>query len=665
MSLRASNRQRIALLLLLALGLIPCTAHSEDYFSLSLDELMQIKIDVASNIPKPINKQPSTVTLITRDMIERSGAVYLMDLLQNVPGFWSGTDTIGTFSLSFRGIWGMEAKILLIVDGIEQNELSFGSLPLGNRFPVSTIEQVEIIRGPGSVKYGGQAALAVIKVTSIQNQTTAKAAVHSEVVQEGLIENTLSVTNSNTNEDSSLRYDMAVSAGYGDYSIAKWRALDGYQQSLEDNSNSEPLHAWFKVSNEKHYFQIQYDQFQQEDRLLFGDAGLFYSPNQRYEKANTLSFEHLALQAQSRFPISSVWDAESKLTLVNQKPWNSENQFGQAVKRDATRYRLDQTFYWHAKDDQDIAVGFFYYQEYERITESFLFNPSTRFGDDNSIEQNNRGGYFQHSLYLPLANITYSARYEDHDAIGEEWVPRFAVNTDWENAYAKFVYNHAFKTPQFDTLASAENSGAAINKTEKTQSSEIEIGYRVNSKSLLSYNIFWLQIENFIGFNPVTASNVTLGDISNYGHELVLDWRDNDFNLNASYSLFLVDQNQIDAIAISNQSNQLLGMPNHMLKIAANYQFKNESAVSSRLNIISSRYACVTDSNLICGSPEKQSVEYHWQISYQKYYRDWHYGIGVKNILDEKVLYIQPYRGSQSPIQGLPRRLSLDVHYRF
>jgi len=662
------NIQRIALSVAFILCFAPVNSYSQDVFSMSLNELMQVEIDVASNVPKSVQNQPSTVTLITREQIEHSNAVYLMDILQNVPGFWAGTDTIGTFSLSFRGIWGMEAKILLIVDGIEQNELAFGSLPLGNRYPVSTIEQIEIIRGPGSVKYGGQAALAVIRVTSIgSNDETSAFYGHTELHQDGLAENVFSISNSGVlNENQpNIRYQMTLSGGYGDYSTSNWRALDGYEQDLQGYSNSTPVHAWFKLGTKQHYIQIQYDQLEQEDRLLFGDAGLFYTPNQRYQDANILSFEHLALQAYSRTAISSVWDSESKLTLINQAPWNSDNQYDQQVVRDATRYRFDQSFYWHAQEKQDIAVGFFYYREFEKVSESFLFDAANRFSGDNSIEQNNKGIYFQHSLHLEIADITYGGRYEDHDAIGEEWVPRFAITQNWGSLSAKFVYNHAFKTPQFDTLASAQNAGMEITKTEKTRSTELEFSYQFNATTLLSYNLYWLEIENFIGFNPATASNNTLGDIRNFGHELMVNWRTSNLQINASYSLFLVDENNIDAISIAGEKHELLGMPNHMFKTGISYQLARNESLNSQLNIISPRYACVNDANLICGTPEQLDAEYHWQIQYQKSYDNWQYGIGLKNILDEKPLYVQPYRGSQSPIPGLPRRLSLDIHYRF
>ena len=50
--------------------------------------------------------------------------------------------------------------------GQELNELAYSTLQLGNHVPVEQIEKIEIIRGPGSVIYGGFAELAVINVTT-------------------------------------------------------------------------------------------------------------------------------------------------------------------------------------------------------------------------------------------------------------------------------------------------------------------------------------------------------------------------------------------------------------------------------------------------------------------------------------------------------------------
>ena len=75
----------------------------------------------------------------------------------------------------FRGLWGQEGKILLLIDGKEMNEQLYSTIQLGHEFPVELIERIEVVRGPGSVIYGGNAELAVINVITrgVQGSTDA------------------------------------------------------------------------------------------------------------------------------------------------------------------------------------------------------------------------------------------------------------------------------------------------------------------------------------------------------------------------------------------------------------------------------------------------------------------------------------------------------------
>ncbi|MGK0444010.1 MAG: outer membrane cobalamin receptor [Bermanella sp.] len=639
----------------------------QDLFTLSLEELMTIPVNLASNTMQPVNKQPSTVSIITEQQIARSGARYLMDLIKQVPGFWVGTDTIGTMSVSFRGVWGMEAKILLIVDGIEQNELAFGSLVLGNRYPVNTIKQVEIIRGPGSVKYGSQAALAVIKVTTKGRDLNGQQVSFAmDVNENGIFKNTYSILSAGRiNDESSLRYSSAISFGQGDYSDQTWQALDNFSLDLNNNSNSESLNINTRIGDDNREFRIIYDRFKQEDRLLFGDAGLFVSPNQRYTQTNTLSFESINVQSQHNWQLSRNWSAQSSVTFVKQKPWNSDSQYNQRLRRDAQRWRIDLLTQYKINDDSNLALGSMYYNEAEEVSESYLFDADTRFSGRNSINQNDHAFYLQYEAETRWANFTLGGRYENHDAAGSHFLPRIALIKTIDAFYGKLVYNKAFKIPQFDTLASAENAGAAITETELSTTSELELGYRINDQVNLSGSFFHLNVDNYIGFNPANASNQTLGQFSAFGHELELNWITPAYKLNASYSLFLVDQTDIEAFSVDNDRDAVLGIPNHMLKLDGQYFLSAHNSLNMNGSIISSRYACVDDDNLICGTPQKLHEEYDFNLFYRHNNRTISYNLGVANILDTKTKYVQPYRGSQSPIPGLGRRAMFDIQYQF
>ena len=51
-----------------------------------------------------------------------------------------------------------------MVDGMQISDLRFGSFTMGDVIPVHLIERIEVIRGPGSVVYGGIAELAVVNI---------------------------------------------------------------------------------------------------------------------------------------------------------------------------------------------------------------------------------------------------------------------------------------------------------------------------------------------------------------------------------------------------------------------------------------------------------------------------------------------------------------------
>ncbi len=639
-----------------------------DLFSLSIQELIDIEIDIASNDKKGINEQPSVITLITRSTIESSGARYLKDLLKQVPGFWIGTDTLGTFSVSFRGIWGMEAKILLIIDGIEQNEMAFGSLVLGNRYPVSNISQVEIIRGPGSVKYGGQAALAVIRVTTL-NQATGdnKLNLMTDIGKSGFHNGIVGFTHSGevTLKSSQLEYGLSGSLGDGDYSNATWQALDGYQFNLQNNSNSQPTNLSMNLRYNGWDLNAQYEKLKQEDRLLFGDSGLFFSPNQRYTQANELTFLHQAISLGKEWQLNDKLALSSKLTYTNQKPWNSQGQYGHDLSRKINRSRVDVQGLYALTDNSSLLIGSHYYYEKAEVSQSYIFDPTVRYFGSNNASNNDYSLYAQYESDWDFANVLAGIRYENHDLAGPELVPRLSLTKTWDKIHTKLIYNEAFKIPQFDTVASAHNAGTPILDPETTKSWEMETGYQLTETASLVGNLYLLQVDNFIGFNPQSASNTTLGDFRTMGMELQLKWQLDKLHVNANYSYFTVEKSNIDSFTIPLNKDAVLGIPNHMFKADLHYRFTANSRFHLLGRVVSGQYACTNDPNFICGEPEKLDTIYDVDAFYQ--YRTTHtlWNFGIKNLFNSNVYAVQPFKGGQSPINYESTRVMLDFQYSF
>lgn len=125
-------------------------ADVEDVSELSLDDLLNAEVSVASTTKRSIRRSSAIVTLVSREQILNSGARDLVDVLRMVPGFDFHLDVQGSIGMSVRGNWAQEGKVLVLLDGIALSDLQYSTVQYAFRVPVEQIERIEIIRGPGS-----------------------------------------------------------------------------------------------------------------------------------------------------------------------------------------------------------------------------------------------------------------------------------------------------------------------------------------------------------------------------------------------------------------------------------------------------------------------------------------------------------------------------------
>jgi iron complex outermembrane receptor protein len=133
----------------------------EDYYR--TDRL----IGAATGSPKPLYRAPAVGTVITAEDIEDMGATSLREVLETVPGLHVSLNTAGRADSIFavRGILTpTNPQVLLLINGVPLTEPYHGGRPVAFRMPVSGIQRVEVIRGPGSALYGADAFAGTINV---------------------------------------------------------------------------------------------------------------------------------------------------------------------------------------------------------------------------------------------------------------------------------------------------------------------------------------------------------------------------------------------------------------------------------------------------------------------------------------------------------------------
>lgn len=152
-----------------ALAAAMAPAYGQELLALSLEELLNIEIGVASRVSADPGRQPASVTIISREQIRSSGARTLNELLMlHVPGYFLVEDQDDTIA-AVRGLTpDNNSKIMLLLDGRSLNADWFWGPPdaLLNGLDLSYIERLEVIRGPGSVTLGQGALIGVVNIVT-------------------------------------------------------------------------------------------------------------------------------------------------------------------------------------------------------------------------------------------------------------------------------------------------------------------------------------------------------------------------------------------------------------------------------------------------------------------------------------------------------------------
>jgi len=121
-------------------------------------------IVTGSHTPISINEIGSSYTIITQEQIKKRQAIFVSDLLRNVPGFAVSTSGVRGSQTQVR-VRGAEANnLLVLIDGIKANDIAGGDEFDFSNLVTTNIERIEIIRGPQSALYGSDAAAGVINI---------------------------------------------------------------------------------------------------------------------------------------------------------------------------------------------------------------------------------------------------------------------------------------------------------------------------------------------------------------------------------------------------------------------------------------------------------------------------------------------------------------------
>lgn len=655
----------------------------EAFDTLDLENLLALEVSVASIKAVSLRESPGIVTVITRQEILSWGARDLIDVLSLVPGFFFGVDVQGAVGIGIRGNWAHEGKILLLLDGFEMNELNYQTLQLGHRIPVEAIDRVEIIRGPGSAIYGGNAELGVIHVRtrraeSIEGGRVAlKYGTPSRFSEEGDDTGFLDATVEAGLTQERFAWSLSAQAGRSVRSEAEYVPLVGDPYNMADASEIRSLMVNGSVRLDSTELRVLYDGYGYDSRDAFDEPTPLV---QAYD------FSGFYADLTSRIDIAEGVSLIPRLSFKRQLAYNSDIaspeqreealEFGTFLEQATLRGLGSLVLSWDMFPGTNLIVGAeVSYDRGDRLDDSEDVLAENSYFDDEGqpidrIEFLYGTAYAQLLWLNEVVNITAGGRVEVHSAFGLFAVPRLALTKVFDfGLHAKLLAAQAFRTPgiQNESLDKQIDPTNEIER-ERTTVFESEIGYQLMEGFQITANGFYTIIED-----PIIYVFEEEGNLESYfnrdkletaGGELQLTYRGRHLQGEMGYGTYFEVGKDIEDYAVEG-STARLGAPQHKITARISWEPLPGFRITPVAVFQAVRYGFATPE---AEAPERLDDQLFLGVGLTGEdvgVTGLDLGLFAHNLLDETSTFIQPYTGGHGVLPGPGRQFLLRLSFQY
>lgn len=519
---------------------------ADEVMDISLNDLMALDMNsIASFTNIEQAKMPASVTTITQEMIARSGARELSELLEiYVPNTQAWMHNFGPNKVGFRGLTSdRENKFLYIVNGVVMNHRTkLGAISEVDLPNLEDMKAINVVRGPGSAVYGSGAVSGVIAVETFSGETFEHGTQFT--IRDGFREEYSNRSINHARELANgaslyVHYDITDYEG-SDPQDAPFFVGDGIYDNEEDtppalvegggevlsnlpNSESAPNGAL------RHKLHIQYTGLDWESWLRFTRGGEQFTP-QRGSSDRDIGtvfssideatwamqeYQQLAIATERHFELANgVLDLRFAFDSFELRERRGFDRVSRAEREDEYQARL---LYRNEKERMSYALGAEYSFEKKGLK-------PTSFDDDYNISPADSSwstnvfsplGELQAQVSDPLT-LYFSARADKHTHT--KWLvsPRLAGTFELdETQFLKLIFNRSARRANDIDLKSASDRGSKV-ENEVIDFAEFRYDYFGEYGSKFGAALFYQDVE-VLAYNTAQDRTRQIGEYNAWG----------------------------------------------------------------------------------------------------------------------------------------------------
>ena len=461
-------------------------------------ETYELKPDLVvtpSRKVEPLDQSLSSISVITREAIERSVAEDLFELLRLQPGVdivrtgGAGTQT----SVFLRG--GNSNHVLVLVDGVRVSSANTGAFAW-EQLPLNQVERVEIVRGPRGSVYGSDSIGGVIHVFT-RSSPDPYARVTAGSFGTAEVEAGMGYQGEATR--------LSVNAGYRQADGFSAQNPDGFSYNPDDDgfaaanlgvkASTESRHGRWEYSLLVIDSESEFDQGDSDARQLVSSVGFDgqMSSNWHYQ----LQAGYTRDQLFSDFEFFTTDFKSSRY----QFSWQNQLDIG---------FDLDL--------DSQLSFGLDYYREDGQSADTW------------DVSRDNAGLFAIWDGRFDRLHLQLGGRLDDNSRFGSEFTGQAAAGYDLSEAWqARISYGSAFRGPNLSEQFSPGFGGlfAGNPNLEPESSASGEIGLRWQDATSGRFTAAWYrtEVDDLIAFNgPLfQAININRARLEGIELEYALD----------------------------------------------------------------------------------------------------------------------------------------------